>query len=85
MKNYNVTEKTGKVAGIKIVQPDDDIMIISDDGTIIRMAVSDVNIYSRATQGIILMRVSEGVKVISITRTEQEPEENGDTAEEENA
>ena len=72
MKGYNVTEKTGKVAALKIVTPEDDVMIISDDGTIIRMAVADVNVYGRTTQGIILMRLAEGVKVISVTRTEKE-------------
>ena len=47
-------------------------MIISDDGTIIRMAVEDINIYGRNAQGIILMRLDDGIKVISLTQTEHE-------------
>ena len=50
-------------------------MIISDDGTIIRMAASDVNIYSRTAQGVRVMRVSPGSKVIALARTEREMEE----------
>lgn len=73
--NYNITPKTGKVAAVKVVGDDDDIMLISDDGIIIRMAVSDINIYSRNTQGVILMRVAEGVHVISVARTEKAEEE----------
>jgi DNA gyrase subunit A len=72
LKNYNITEKTGYVSAIKVVDDNDDIMIISDDGTIIRMAAADINIYGRATQGVILMRAHEGVRVISIARTEKE-------------
>lgn len=72
LKNYNVTEKTGKVADIKVVDDEDDILIISDDGTIIRMGVETISMYGRATQGVRLMRVTEGSKVISIARTEKE-------------
>lgn len=79
LRNYNITEKTGKVAAVKVVDESDDILIISDDGTIIRMAVKDINIYSRATQGVKLMRVQENSKVISIARTEtEESEENAE-------
>ena len=75
LKGYQITEKTGKAAGIKTVNEDDDIMIISDDGTIIRMAAADVNIYSRTAQGVRVMRVSPGSKVISLARVEKEMEE----------
>ena len=81
MKNYNVTEKTGKVAACKVVDELDDILIISDDGTIIRMAVDGISVYSRATQGVRLMRVSEGSRVISVARTEHESEEDGEVPE----
>ncbi len=81
LKNYNITEKTGKVVAVKVVDDNDDVLIISDDGTIIRMAARDINTYGRATQGVRLMRLSEGVRVISIARTEMEPDE----AEAENA
>ncbi|NLO47044.1 MAG: DNA gyrase subunit A [Clostridiales bacterium] len=78
LKNYQITKKTGKVAAIKIVDEEDDILMISDDGIIIRMAASDINIYSRATQGVRLMRVPEGVHVISLARTEKETEEDAE-------
>lgn len=74
MKNYSVTEKTGKVAAVKVVDDNDDVMIISDDGTIIRMAASGISLYGRATQGVRLMRLEEGSKVISIARLQQEDE-----------
>ncbi len=75
MRGYNCTEKTGKVADCKVVDETDDILIISDDGTIIRMAVDGISTYGRATQGVRLMRVSEGSRVISIARTEKEESE----------
>jgi len=63
-----------------VVEEDDDILLISDDGTIIRMAAADVNLYSRTAQGVRVMRVSEGTKVISLARVPQENE--GETQEE---
>jgi DNA gyrase subunit A len=72
LKNYNITAKTGKVAAVKVVDEDDDILLISDDGTIIRMAVESISIYGRATQGVRLMKVAQGAKVISVARTEKE-------------
>ena len=72
VKNYNITKKTGKVADIKVVDDNDDVLIISDDGTIIRMAASDISTYSRATQGVRLMRLGDDAKVISIARTDKE-------------
>ena len=74
LKGYQVTDKTGPIAGVKVVDENDDILIISDDGVIIRMPVKDINIYSRSAQGVILMRLQEGVKVISIARTEHDEE-----------
>ena len=67
LKGYQITEKTGKAAGVKVVEEDDDILLISDDGTIIRMAAADVNLYSRTAQGVRVMRVSEGTKAVSYT------------------
>ncbi len=83
LKNYNITEKTGKIVGIAMVDESNDVMMISDDGVIIRMAVSDVNVYSRTTQGVILMRVDESVKVISLATTDHEEEEEESTETEE--
>ena len=76
LRGYQITEKTGKAAGVKVVREDDDILIISDDGTIIRMAAADVNVYSRTAQGVRVMRVSEGTKVISLARVPQEEDKN---------
>lgn len=75
LKNYNVTEKTGSVAGVKIVTDNDDVMVISDDGTIIRMPVSDISTYKRDTQGVKLMKIGENTRVISIAVMEREDEE----------
>lgn len=73
--NYNLSEKTGKVAGIKVVDEDDDIIMISDGGVIIRTAVSEIPVYGRVTSGVIVMRVAEGTRVVTVTRTGREPEE----------
>lgn len=75
IKNYNVTEKTGKIADVKMVSPEDDILVISDDATIIRMAVDSISVLGRSTQGVRIMRLSEGSRVISIEKTERETEE----------
>ena len=85
LKNYNITEKTGKVAAVKIVDDNDDILIISDDGTIIRMAAADISTYSRATQGVKLMRIGDEARVISVARTEKEDEEDFIDENEENS
>ncbi|NLH02020.1 MAG: DNA gyrase subunit A [Clostridiales bacterium] len=71
LKNYNVTEKTGKVADIKVVDDSDDVLLISDDGTIIRMSAESISTFGRATQGVRLMKLAEGAKVISIARTDK--------------
>ena len=75
LKGYQVTDKTGPVAAMKVVNESDDILIISDDGTIIRTHAIGINVYSRTAQGVKVMNLSEGVKVISIARTEREEEE----------
>ena len=72
LKNYQVTEKTGKVADCRVVRESDDVLIISDDGTIIRTAAGDISIYGRATQGVRLMRVAEGSRVICVALTDRE-------------
>ena len=74
LKNYNITDKTGKAADIKVIDDDDDILIISDDGTMIRMSASDVSIYGRSTQGVRLMRLSDDAKVIGVARVDKEEE-----------
>ncbi len=72
LKNYNLTEKTGLVAGVRVVDDTDDVMLIEDSGIIIRLPASDINTYKRDTQGVILMRVEEGCRVISIERVDKE-------------
>ena len=81
VKNYNCTEKTGLIADVKIVRGDEDLLIITDDATIIRMAVDRVSLLSRSTQGVRLMRLAETSRVISIECTEKAAAE--DTAEDE--
>jgi len=77
---YKVTDKTGEVVGIKIVDDNDDIILISSDGTIIRLSVKDVSVLGRNTQGVTLMRMPEGVQLVSIAKVTEE--ENTDNKEE---
>ncbi len=81
LRNHNLTDKTGLVADIRVVDDTDDILIISDDGTIIRMEAASVNVYSRTAQGVILMRLSGDARVISIARTFKDEEEEGQAEE----
>jgi len=78
---YRVTEKTGKVVGMKLVDDNDDIMLISQDGTIIRMNVDDISVLGRATQGVTLMRVGEGNNVACIAKIVPETDSEDDNEE----
>jgi len=69
---YRVTEKTGKIAGMKLVNEKDDVMLISSDGSIIRINVSDISILGRATQGVTLMRLDESVHLVGVARIANE-------------
>ena len=71
IKAMQLTDKTGKLAALMLVNPEDDVMMISDDGTIIRTAVEDISTQSRSTQGVRLMRLGEGSKVVAVTTTEK--------------
>ena len=64
---YKITPKTGVIVGIKIVNEEDDVMLITDTGTIIRINVKDISVLGRSTQGVTLMRTNEG-KVVSIEK-----------------
>ncbi len=75
LKNYCITQKTSLVAGVRMVTESDDVMIISSDGTIIRMAAKNINVYKRGTQGVIVMRVEAGSKVISVEKVAAEEED----------
>ena len=81
LKNYNITSKTGNIAGCRVVGDKDDVMLIENGGVIIRIPASSINVYKRDTQGVIAMRIDEGNKVVSIERVEQEEEEPADTQE----
>ena len=63
---YKITPKTGKLVGVRIATKDDDVMLITDTGTIIRLKVEDISILGRSTQGVTLMRTNDGGKVVSI-------------------
>ncbi len=67
----NITEKTGKLSSIITVDDDDDIMLITNEGTIIRTSVSSVNVYSRTATGVIIMRLSEGSYINNVARLEK--------------
>ena len=70
---YKITPKTGTIVGIRIVREDDDVMLITDTGTIIRINVAEISVLGRSTQGVTLMRTNEG-KVVSIEKIEPEKE-----------
>ncbi len=72
---YKITPKTGKIVGIRIANDEDDVMLITDTGTIIRLKVKEISILGRATQGVTLMRTSNGGKVVSIEIVTPEIEE----------
>ena len=75
LKNYNITPKTGNIAGCRVVGDNDDVMLIENGGVIIRIPASSINVYKRDVQGVIVMRIDEGNKVVSIERVEQEESE----------
>ena len=73
---YKITPKTGKLIGVKIATEEDDVMLITDTGTIIRLKVKEISILGRSTQGVTLMRTNDGGKVVSIETLTPEVEEN---------
>ncbi len=75
LKNYNITSKTGNIAGCRVVGEEDDVMIIENGGVIIRVPASSINVYKRDVQGVIVMRLDEGSKVVSLERVERDEEE----------
>ena len=81
LKNYNITPKTGNIAGCRVVGDNDDVMLIENGGVIIRIPASSINVYKRDVQGVIVMRIDEGNKVVSIERVEQDAEEAQETQE----
>lgn len=82
---YRITDKTGKLAGMKTVTDEDDIILVTSDGVIIRIHSDEISSYSRQTQGVRVMKLSDDVKVVSVARTEREEEnEDDDMTENEN-
>lgn len=80
LRNYRLTEKTGLVAGAAIVDDTNDVMLIESGGVVLRTPAASINLYGRDTQGVILMRIEEGNRVIgveAISNTE-ETEESGE-------
>ena len=75
LKNYNITSKTGNVAGCVIVDDSDDVMLIENGGVIIRVPASSINVYKRDVQGVIIMRLPEGNKLVSLERVSADQEE----------
>ena len=71
---YRVTGKTGEIVGARITDGTDDVMLITDKGTIIRLHVKDINMLGRATQGVTLIRTNDGSKVVSIETIKDEEE-----------
>ena len=75
LKNYNITPKTGLVAGCCVVGERDDVMLIENGGVIIRVPASSINVYKRSVQGVIIMRIEEGSQVVALERVENEEAE----------
>ncbi len=73
--NYKLSDKTGKVVGIRTVSEEEDLMLISSDGIIIRMATSDVSLIGRATQGVRLMKLADNIRIVNLATTEKEEED----------
>ena len=73
---YKVTPKTGELVGVKIADETQDVMLITDTGTIIRMSVKEISVLGRSTQGVTLMRTNDGGKVVSIEIVDKDEEEN---------
>jgi len=72
---YKITPKTGNIVGIRIANGDEDVMMITDTGTIIRLKVSEVSVLGRSTQGVTLMRTNDGGRVVSIEIIKPEDQE----------
>ena len=75
LKNYNITAKTGAIAGCCVVAESDDVMLIENGGVIIRVPASSINLYKRDVQGVIVMRIEEGNELVAIQRVEKEETE----------
>ena len=75
LKNYNITAKTGSIAGCCLVGENDDVMLIENGGVIIRVPASSINVYKRDVQGVIVMRIEESNELVAMQRVENLEEE----------
>ena len=82
---YRVTEKTGEVVGMMPVKDEHDVMIITSEGTIIRIHAADISVIGRATKGVTLMRTSDTNLIVSCARTDREEEETAAPEEDDSA
>ena len=73
--NYRISDATGKIAGITVVEDTDDIMLITSEGVVIRMKTGEISEIGRLTKGVRLMRLADGVSVVSIAKTDENDEE----------
>ncbi len=85
IRAMNLTDKTGDMAALLLVHPDEDILLITDDGTIIRSAVNEIRLCGRYTQGVRMMRLAEDARVIGVARAEKEETEEETPAADENS
>ena len=79
LRNYNLSADTGKVSGIASVRGDEDVMLIADNGVIIRTQVESINVYKRDTKGVRVMRLEEGSKIIALATVDKEEESTEET------
>ena len=75
LKSMNITEKTGKMCGLLIVDGTEDIMLINDAGVVIRMSVDEISLIGRSTQGVRVMRVDEDTKVVCVAKIVESEED----------
>ena len=78
---YRITDKTGKLVGMTAVSDNEDVMLITSEGIVIRMHTDEISTYSRQTQGVRLMRLDEGVSVVSLALTERDNDDETDAEE----
>ena len=81
MTAHNLTEKTGKLVSIRVVEAESDLLVMTSEGVVIRMAAGSIRVCGRASQGVILVKVGEGGHVIDVALTEKEEEEPAEGAE----
>ncbi len=80
---YKITDKTGLIAGCKVVSDEDDVLMITSDGVIIRTGVDEISMFGRVTQGVRVMKLADDVNVVSIAKASKEEEEETEASSEE--